>query len=203
MTAKHYQEQAFNLVNELVISHRDEKKIRLTDGRELIEFISCSYLGLDQDPRLLHAYSSHSEKFGIAFHSARTRVLPENYLILEKLLNRIYCQGYSITFPNVHMIHLGILPLLGSGELPSFPIRDAGVVFILDKKVHASVQINRGLMSQFGDVILTDLTDLVKAESYLSKTQKQGKTPIVISDSIRSMRGLIEYRVVVVMCAFL
>lgn len=43
-----YQTRVFNEhINELVITRRNGKVITVNDGREMIEFVSCSYLGLE------------------------------------------------------------------------------------------------------------------------------------------------------------
>ncbi|WP_322394719.1 hypothetical protein [Escherichia coli] len=50
-----YQTRVFNEhINELVITRRNGKVITVNDGREMIEFVSCSYLGLETHENLKH-----------------------------------------------------------------------------------------------------------------------------------------------------
>lgn len=190
-TAKIHQNKAFEEVNNLIIKERQGKKILLSDNKTVFtEFVSSSYLGLDQDLRLIKAISQDAEKFGVNFHSARTRIQPENNLSLDSLLEKIYFGGQPITFPTLHMAHLGFLPLLASGEVPSFPLAPKGVTFILDQTVHASIQINRGLLQQFGEVAVINFQNKDSLKQKFSEISKSWKTPIAIADSVGSMGGV-------------
>lgn len=189
--SRDYQYEAYSRVNELVIKERHGKRVILTDDTELIEFVSCSYLGLDLNPNILQACSNDLEKLGITFSSARTRLKVQSFSILEEQLNQIFCNSHSILFSSLHVGHLGFLPLLASGELPSFPLKQKGPLFLLDKTAHASIKINRALLEQFGQVLQVDINDLNYIESLLKKAYKFERTPIMISDSIKSMGGLV------------
>ena len=50
-------------------------------------------------------------------------------------------------FTSVSNVHLGLLPLLGAGALPSYPVADAGVAFLVEKTAHAFIQVIRGVLS--------------------------------------------------------
>lgn len=190
MISKSHQSLAFQKINELVMKERCNREITLIDGKKLIDFFSCSYLGLDMDPRIIKAATNNIEKCGITFPAARTRIHAESFEILEKLLNKIFCQGNSILFGSLHLGHLGFLPLLGSGELPSYPMASNGTHFILDKTVHSSIQINRALMEQFGTVQMVDFRNLNVLEDSVKASTRIGKTPVLIADSIGSMGGI-------------
>ncbi|MCF6766247.1 aminotransferase class I/II-fold pyridoxal phosphate-dependent enzyme [Thiotrichales bacterium 19S3-7] len=183
------QTTASDSVNNTIYRKRLKRHLVLNNGTKLIDFVSCSYLGLDQDPRILKACSQGIYETGFTYPAARTRIQPSEFLILEELLNKIYCQSYSTVFSSLHLGHLGILPLLASGKMPSFQAAKNGFCFILDKTVHSSLQIHRALMQQFGDVILTDFTNTNKLEYYFINSVKLHKTPIAIADSIGSMGG--------------
>jgi 7-keto-8-aminopelargonate synthetase-like enzyme len=53
--SKEYQVKASLEVNELIFTSKKDKVITLVDGTTLIEFVSCSYLGLDTHPKILNA----------------------------------------------------------------------------------------------------------------------------------------------------
>jgi len=188
--SKEFQDEAYREVNELAIRERQGRVLTLIDGKILVDFASCSYLGLDQDPRVIAYACKNMAKYGITFPIARTRIRVENFIRLEALLNRIFCNSYTVVFSSLHLTHLGILPLLGSGELPSYPLSQQGVVFILDKTVHSSIHINRALLGQFGHVLIADFTDKAAILSCLESSAKENKTPITIADGIGSMGGL-------------
>lgn len=185
-----YQEKAFHEVNELVFKKREGREITLTDDTKLIEFVSCSYLGLDLDPRIISATTHTIADCGFTFPAARTRIKAQSFVTLEMLLNKIFCNGYSTTFSSLHLGHLGVIPLLASGEMPSFPICAKGPAFIVDKTCHASIQIHRALMQQFGEVSIIDFQQEDDLKHQFKHAYKNGKTPIAIADSIGSMGGL-------------
>lgn len=188
--SKGYQDKAFKEVNELVIQDRCRKKITLTNGKILTEFVSCSYLGLDQDIRILNAVSSGLERIGFSFHAARTRIQPKENLELETLLHQLYFGAFPLTFPALHMVHAGFLPLLASGEVPSFPVSNKGAVFLMDKTAHSSIQINRGMLEQFGTILLTNFQEIERLGLEVRAISCQKRTPILIGDSIGSMGGM-------------
>jgi len=45
----------------------------LADGRKMVEFVSCSYLGLETHPALKKADIDAIERFGVQVSVARTR----------------------------------------------------------------------------------------------------------------------------------
>lgn len=185
-----YQLKAYDEVNELVFKERNGKLVTLIDGTQLVEFVSCSYLGLDTDPRIISAVNKNIKKFGITFAAARTRIKAESFDVLDNMLNEVFCNAHSTVFSSLHLAHLGFFPLLGSGELPSFPAGENGFLFILDKTVHSSIQINRAMLEQFGSVSLVDFHKInhVKEKAKLARSEK--KAPVFIADSIGSMGGI-------------
>ena len=89
------------------------------------------------------------------------------------------------------MAHLGVLPLLASGELPNFPLKQNGALFIIDKTAHSSMQIHRGLLGQFGEVVLANCHGVTEAERLCKTANDNQQTPIIIADSIGSMAGVL------------
>jgi 7-keto-8-aminopelargonate synthetase-like enzyme len=189
LTSKQYQSKAFEKINNLVVKARQKRQIFLSDGTQLTEFMSCSYLGLDQDKRVISS-SADITQYGVNFAVSRTRMRIESSLTLEKLLNKIFL-GHCVTFTSLHLVHLGMLPLLASGEMPSYPMKRNGPLFILDKTAHASIQINQGLMQQFGEVNRIDFNHTCKLEEQLQLAQTTKRTPIIIADGVGSMGGKI------------
>ncbi|POA49840.1 aminotransferase [Pseudomonas sp. MPR-ANC1] len=183
------QQQLFDSgLNRLELVRREGKDIELSSGERLTEFLSCSYLGLECDPRLIHSAVSAVKSFGVQFAAARTRALLPPMLELDEQLNQIF-QGHTVTFNSVGSAHLGCLPLLGSGELPSYPLR-RGPCWIVDRAAHASMQVLQGILWQFGPVQRCDCSDVEQVEQACSTAVAAGNTPIILTDSIGSMRGV-------------
>ncbi len=187
LDSSNHQEEAFKHINQLVVRKREGRKITLTDGKKLVDFLSCSYFDLDLDQRIIEASTRTIYTCGVNFAVSRTRIRTESFLVLEELLNALFCNSYTTTFTSIHLAHLGIFPLLSSGEMPSFPLASQGCLFIVDKTAHASIQVNRGLLSQFGQVVTVDFKLLNELEFHFKEAHKNKKTPIAIADGVGSM----------------
>ena len=176
-------------INERVVAKRDGKVITLDDGRKMVEFVSCSYLGLETHPTLKKAVIDAIERFGVQVSVARTRVKVDLFPQLEARLNQIMHGAHTLTFNAVTPCHIAVLPLLASGTLPHFTFSKKPY-FIMEKTAHATLQINRGLLQQFGDVVRIDFQDTARIEEAFRYAASQGLTPISVSDSVGSMGGV-------------
>ena len=109
---------------------------------------------------------------------------------LESLLGSIY-QGCGVSvFTSTSSVHLGVLPLLGSGSLKGYPIQRR-VHWLLDKTAHASMQVLRGVLQQFGEVSRVQSTDPESMRAALKRCIERQETPILLIDGIGSMSGLV------------
>jgi 7-keto-8-aminopelargonate synthetase-like enzyme len=175
-----------------VITAREGKRVRLADGREAVEFVSCSYLGLETHPDLIAAAHDALHTFGLHFSTSRNRGRPPYLGDLEDLLSVMYGGAQAAAFTSVSNVHLGLLPLLGAGALPSYPIADAGAAFLVERTAHASMQVIRGVLEQIGPVQRFDLTDPEDLAAAARRVASTGRTPIALVDGIGSMGGLID-----------
>jgi 7-keto-8-aminopelargonate synthetase-like enzyme len=175
-----------------VITARDGKRVKLTDGSEAVEFVSCSYLGLESHPDLIAAATEAMRVFGIHFSTSRNRGRPPFLGELEELLSQMYGGAQVAAFTSVSNVHLGLLPLLGAGALPSYPVADAGVAFLVEKTAHASIQVIRGVLEQIGPTKRFDMTDPTALPAAVREATATGRTPIVLVDGVGSMGGLID-----------
>lgn len=182
-------------VNNLNLIERSGRDILLDDGRKLVEFVSCSYLGLENNSEIADAAIQAIKQYGVQFAAARTRIKPKFYDELDEKLSEIFSGAYITTFNAVAPCHSAVFPLLGSGELPGFPI-EGKPFFIMDKTSHASIQLNRGLLSQFGELVRIDFNDNKLLADYCEKAYQEGKTPIMISDSVGSMGGVLPVNLI-------
>ncbi|WP_199736201.1 aminotransferase class I/II-fold pyridoxal phosphate-dependent enzyme [Micromonospora sp. HM5-17] len=174
-----------------VFTAREGKTVTLAGGRKAVEFVSCSYLGLETHPALLTAAMTAIERVGVHFAAARTRMRTDDLDVLEENLRTIY-GGASVTaFTSVGNVHLGLLPLLGAGALPSYPLANGGVAFYVDRTAHASIQVLRGVLEQLGPVRRFDSTDPESLPGLL-RENGSGRTPVVLVDGVGSMGGLVD-----------
>jgi 7-keto-8-aminopelargonate synthetase-like enzyme len=175
-----------------VITARDGKQVTLTDGSEAVEFVSCSYLGLESHPDLIAAATEAMHRFGLHFSTSRNRGRPPYLGELEDLLSVMYGGAQVAAFTSVSNVHLGLLPLLGAGALPSYPVADAGAAFLVEKTAHASIQVIRGVLEQIGPTRRFDMTDPTALPAAVHEVAATGRTPIVLVDGVGSMGGLID-----------
>ncbi|WP_037340408.1 aminotransferase class I/II-fold pyridoxal phosphate-dependent enzyme [Saccharospirillum impatiens] len=175
--------------NDFVFSEKSGKKVTLSvSGQEMIEFMSCSYLGLEDDSRIRSAAKSSIDLYGMTFAAARTRMRPEMTTTLDNKLSQII-GAPTTTFSTVGLCHLAVLPLLGANELPSYTIKNQPH-WIIDQTSHASIQVLRGILEQFGKVTRVNFQDAARLKQVISEVAKNGKTPITLSDGVGSMGGL-------------
>lgn len=175
-----------------VITARDGKQVALADGTDAVEFVSCSYLGLESHPDLIAAATEAMGRFGLHFSTSRNRGRPPYLAELEDLLSVMYGGAKVAAFTSVSNVHLGVLPLLGAGALPSYPVSEAGVSFLVEKTAHASIQVIRGVLEQIGPTRRFDMTDPAALPKAAREVAATGRTPIVLVDGVGSMGGLID-----------
>lgn len=98
-------------------------------GKELINFGSCSYFGLEQDPRLIQSAKDYMDEYGVQFSSSRSYLSCHPLDEYEQLLSEIFGKP-AITFTSVSLGHHAVVSVvMGSNDLA-----------IMDQQVHRSVQ---------------------------------------------------------------
>jgi 7-keto-8-aminopelargonate synthetase-like enzyme len=109
--------------------HCDGRSLIL-NGKSLVTFGSCSYLGLETDVRLKTASCEAVLRYGAQFPSSRAYVSAPLYTRLERALGEIF-EGRPLTIASTTSLgHMAALPVL-------ITERDA---VLYDAFVHASVQ---------------------------------------------------------------
>lgn len=179
-------------INELNVVKVDGKQIVLSDDRVMTEFMSCSYLGLDQRSELRAAAHATIDDLGVQMSAARTRMQAALFLELDELLTLINDGWSPVTFNSVSAAHMATIPVLASGKLPGYTIGPGGPVFIIDQSAHASLQAMRGIMEQFGKTVRVDFQELDSVAAACKEHSKDGQTVITLCDSIGSMGGSVD-----------
>ena len=105
-------------------------------GKDVVNFGSCSYLGLEFDPRLKEASKEAIDNYGTQFSESRAYVSIKLYKDLEELFDRLYGAPCVIT-PTTTLGHMANIPVLIS----------SGDAVITDQQVHNSVNTSVKLLT--------------------------------------------------------
>ncbi|MBE2249198.1 MAG: aminotransferase class I/II-fold pyridoxal phosphate-dependent enzyme [Myxococcus sp.] len=170
-------------------SARDGRVVTLPGGHQAVEFINCSYLGLDTWPQLIAGAKRALDDFGVHFCCARSRLTIEPNVRLEAELSELF-RGHAITFPTVTAAHMSVLPTLASGRLLPGSVRSK-TRFIFDKHAHASMQFLRPIIAAEASAVTTIAhNDLQALEDEAKAADRAGETPVYLADGVYSMGGL-------------
>jgi 7-keto-8-aminopelargonate synthetase-like enzyme len=149
------------------------------NGKSIINFGSCSYLGLEFENQLIESSIDAIKRYGTQFSSSRAYVSLGLYDELESLFERIF--GYpSVVTPTTTLGHLSALPvLIGS--------KDA---ILIDHQVHTSVQTAANTVKAKGvfcELIRHNRVDLIE-EKIIELKQKHNQI-WYLADGVYSMYG--------------
>jgi 7-keto-8-aminopelargonate synthetase-like enzyme len=128
--------RSFALGDALGLIHHNADDVPLTGrtipigGRELVNFVTCSYLGLELDPRVIDGIGQAARKYGASFSMSRTFASAPPYTELERLLGRIF-DAHPVVVPSTTLGHLSFMSVMVQ----------PGDVLILDQQVHNSVRV--------------------------------------------------------------
>ncbi len=133
---------SIHVINEAISVARDRGIIHLftqddqltgriitIDGKQLLNFGSCSYLGLETDERMKEAAIDAVRRYGTQFSSSRAYVSVTPYQELEELLGKIF-NAPVILASTTSLGHYGVIPIL---------VEDGDAV-IMDHQAHFSMQ---------------------------------------------------------------
>ncbi len=149
------------------------------EGRSLVNFSSCSYLGLELDPRIIEGVVEGVRRYGSQFCSSRVYVSAPAYIELEERLTHVF-GAETIVAPSTTLGHLSALPVLVSP-------RDA---VLLDHHVHNSVQMAATLLRSAGShVELVRHHDLAQLEERVCDLTKTHERVWYLVDGVCSMFG--------------
>jgi len=163
--------------------YTDETKLNgnqiILKGKKVVNFGSCSYLGLEFDPRLREGAKAAIDNYGTQFSESRAYVSINLYRELEELLYRVFEAPCVIT-PTTTLGHVANIPVLMSS-------RDA---IITDQQVHNSVNTAVKLLAAAGthiEVLRHNRMDLL--EDRIKLLREKHKKIWYLADGIYSMFG--------------
>jgi 7-keto-8-aminopelargonate synthetase-like enzyme len=149
------------------------------DNKELVNFSSCSYLGLEFDRRLKDGAIKAIEGYGTQFSASRAYLSSVHYQELEEKFNKIF-QAHCIVAPTTTLGHIATIPVIVSDN-------DA---VILDHQVHSSVQTAASLLKPKGihvELLRHNRLDLL--EERIAELSKKYHKVWYMADGIYSMYG--------------
>ncbi len=171
---------ARNSIGYLILEDEALKGNEITvAGKKVKNFGSCSYLGLELDPRLKQGAIEATQKYGPAFSSSRAFLSSPLYRDLQGLLEQMFDLPLIIA-PTTTLGHIAAIPSL-------IDVQDA---VILDHQVHASVQNAVRIAKSAGThVEMIRHSHLENLEWRLEKLCKQYRNIWYCADGVYSMFG--------------
>lgn len=149
------------------------------DGRPVLNFGSCGYLGLEFDPRLQAGVSEAVRRYGTQFASSRIYIQAPPYAELEHYLGEMF-GGHVLVAPTTTLGHAAALPVLVGPQ-------DAVIV---DQQVHQSVQMAVDHLRCQGTVIKmiphSDINQLEAALAQHADHPGSGTSPTVFTACTRT-----------------
>lgn len=153
-------------------------KIKLK-SKDVVNFGSCSYLGLEFDERLKRGAIEAIENYGTQFSESRAYVSTKHYLDLEEHLFNIF-NAYPVVSPTTTLGHFSAIPV----------IVNSGDAIIMDHQVHNSVQMAVNMIKNKGvhvEMIRHNRMDLLEEKIKILKATH--KAVWYMADGIYSMFG--------------
>ncbi len=149
------------------------------DGQRLVNFASCSYMGLETDPRLIEGAIEATRRYGTQLSASRLFMSAAPYAELEGLLDRL-AGGPVLVTPTTSLGHLAALPVLIEEE-------DA---VIYDQRLHHSVQVVLRLLPGTGThVEMVKHNRLDELEAKIKSLRGKHRRIWYVADGIYSIFG--------------
>lgn len=165
------------------------KRVELADGTRAVEFLSCSYLGLDRDPAVIAAAKQALDEWGVHLCTARTRLSIALNAEVEERLAALFSRP-TVTFPSVTTAHAAALPLLARGLLPVDGLRPGTRLgFVFDRFAHASMRALSPYLEAAGPVRVVGHNDMDALERVMRRDGSSGRRTVYLCDGVYSMGG--------------
>ncbi|MEM6736323.1 MAG: aminotransferase class I/II-fold pyridoxal phosphate-dependent enzyme [Bacteroidota bacterium] len=149
------------------------------NNKEVINFGSCSYLGLEFDERLKNGAIEAIRKFGTQFSSSRSYVSLGLYHVLEQLFCEIFKANCIVT-PTTTLGHIAAIPILVSDQ-------DA---VIIDHQAHNSISTAVSLLKPRNiHVELLRHNKMDELDAKINRLKSKYKNIWYMADGIYSMYG--------------
>jgi 7-keto-8-aminopelargonate synthetase-like enzyme len=149
------------------------------DGTQVVDFGSCSYLGINRDPALKAAANDAVERFGTGHSSSPMYTAVGLYDVLEQRLAEMVEASVAVT-PTTTLAHLAALPVLAGPD----------DLVLIDQYSHASLQLAADVLRGRG--VLVELVPHNDVDALQARLDQAGAHPDkiwYIADGVYSMFG--------------
>jgi 8-amino-7-oxononanoate synthase len=151
------------------------------DGRKIVDFVRCSYLGLDNHPKIVAGAVEALERYGsLHWSCARTRLNFKLARDLEAALSDLFA-ARVVVYSSVLAANMGALPLLASGHLTN----GEKPVVVFDKLAHATLAFHKATVGLETEVLTIAHNDL----EALERVCRTSKRVAYVCDGVYSMGG--------------
>lgn len=155
-------------------------------GRKIVDFVRCSYLGLDNHPLIVAGAIGALERYGnLHWSCARTRLNFQIACELEEALSALFA-ARVIVYSSVLAANMGALPLLASGHLTD----GEKPVVVFDRLAHATLAFHKATVALEAEVLTIEHNDV----EALERVCRTGKKVAYVCDGVYSMGGAAPMR---------
>lgn len=169
----------------VVLEKRGAQNLLLDNGSSIIDFVNCSYFGLESDPKVIGAAKKALDDWGIHFTCARTRFSIKINQELEETLSSLF-KGRAIVFPSVSSAHASVMPLLAAGQLfeTSKPM-----TFVFDKQAHSSMQFLKPILAEDALIVTINHNSIEELKHEIAIAKSTNRATVYVADGLYSMGG--------------
>ncbi len=149
------------------------------DGKQVVDFGSCSYLGINRDAALKAAATDAVRRFGTGHSSSPMYTSLGLYNDLEARLSEIVEAAVAIA-PTTTLAHLAALPVLAGPD----------DLVLVDQYAHASLQLTADVLRGRGVTVeIVPHNDVAALESRLREVGGEFANVWYVADGVYSMLG--------------
>lgn len=153
----------------------------LSEDRDIIDFVRCSYLGLDNHPEIVNGAQDAVRNAGTLHWScARTRLNFHTLGELEENLSDLF-GARVVTFTTVLAANMSALPLLASGHLTG----GQKPLVVFDRSAHATLAQHKATVAGETAVETIDHNDMLALEALC----RNHSCVAYVCDGVYSMGG--------------
>ena len=109
-------------------------------GKELINFGTCGYLGLETHPKLIEKAIEQTKRYGTQYSISRALMTSKNNRELEDKLELMFDGHKTIVFSSTSLAHVAVIPI----------VVNTTDLIILDQQTHVSIQTATQIMASKG-----------------------------------------------------
>lgn len=179
---RHFEAAHYQGIMAIYADPAQGRTVRLNyEDRTVVDFVRCSYLGLDNHPDIVVGAAEAVRSAGALHWScARTRLNFAGLGELEESLTDLF-SARVITYTTVLAANMSALPLVASGHLTGGP----KPVMVFDRLAHATLAHHKGTIAQETRVETIAHNDL----DALERLCRQNKAVAYVCDGVYSMGG--------------